>query len=75
MCELKYNSYGCENSNDYKPCEHIDDVMQELNIYETNEENNNKIKEYLFKNCCSKNYSKWYYIKQFIMNVLKNISR
>ena len=69
MCEIKHNYNGCEDY--YKPCEHIDDIMKELNINEMNEENDKKIKEYLFKNCCSKDYSKWYYIKQFITNILK----
>lgn len=74
MCN--FNTYnGCdEYSNDstiYKPCEHIDDIMKILNIEETNEKNNKIIRDYLFDNCCSKQYSKFYYLRQFILNKIK----
>lgn len=75
MCEEMNNEnylFGCDECNSpfYHPCEHIDDVMDILNISERTEENDKKIRKYLFDNCCNKSRNR---IKRWFLMISRKI--
>lgn len=73
MFSLNYDSscnFGLGCGYNYLPCQHIEDVMKKLNIKERNEENDKKIKEYLFNNCCNRHYSKFDYLICFVKKLI-----
>jgi len=81
MCEIRntgcnplyYNN--CNNNNlinPYKPCEHIDDVVKKLRITKRNKINDERIRKYLFDNCCNK-HNKFNYIKTIFIFTIRKI--